>query len=211
MRTLVLIAVVLASTGASGVARAHMENMPETLRMTVHVQRHGATLEVLIRTPLILLTNVGLPLRGDHDVDAVAFYEDDPHVPGDATYAERASQAVLRAIRIDAGSTRLPLEAERVRLAPEDDAAFTTIDGGAEPASSSASAAWTGPPVHHHRGYLDILAHASLPARTGELALTPVVGPALAERLVLEVRERIGASEVRTHVLDDARGTLRLN
>ena len=207
MRTLVLIAVVLASTGASGVARAHMEDMPETLRMTVHVQRHGATLEVLIRTPLILLTNVGLPLRGDHDVDAVAFYEDDPHVPGDATYAERASQAVLRAIRIDAGSTPLPLEAQRVALAPEDDAAFTIVGEGAEPAS----AAWTATPVHHHRGYLDILAHAPLPAQTGELALTPVVGPALAERLVLEVRERIGASEVRTHVLDDARGTLRLN
>lgn len=206
MRTLALIAVVAALTGASGGARAHMEDMPETLRMTVHVQRHGSTLEVLIRTPLILLTNVGLPLRGAHDVDAVAFHEDDPIVPGDATYAERASRAVLRAIRIAAGSTPLRLEAQRVALAPEEDATFTTtIDDGAASAASTRTA------VHHHRGYLDVLAHAPLPARSGELALTPIVGPALAERLVLEVHERIGASAMQTHVIDGARGTLRLN
>jgi len=207
-RLCILITAAMAAVAAgASPARAHLEDMPNELRMTIHVQRHGAVVEALIRTPLVLLSNVGLPLYGEHSVDAVAFYEDDPHVAGEASYAERASRAVLHAIRITANSAPLSFEVQRVVLAPEGRNVLATADS--EPSSSV-----KGDPqgaIHHHRGYLDILAHAQDPRQATSLALTPMLGPALAERVVLEVKEAIGDKGIQTHVLHPASGTLRLD
>jgi len=210
MRRLALIA--LASVLALGAtaARAHLEDMPEALRMTVHVHRDGAELGVLVRTPLLLLTNVGLPLRGEDSVDVDAFYADDPIVPGDATYAERASRAVLRALRLTAGGAVVELEADAVALVTADDEAPATFAAGRRRVRARSSATDTGADIRHHHGYLDVLASATLPADGGGLTLTPVVGPALAPRLVVEVRQSLGGGAIETHVLEEARGTLRL-
>ena len=181
----------------------HQEERPENLQMTVfaRLQGGGERMEILVRTPLYLLINVGLPLQAEHQVDSEAFSREDPHVAGDATYAQRASAAVLKAIEVSYGGAPIRFSANSLTLSSSGNAAFsryetaiTHVRRGLEGSDNS---------VGMHRGYLDLRAIADLPARQGDLRLTANIGPDLAQSLAITVRQISPTGELHTTNLED--------
>lgn len=160
----------LAAACAAGFGRAHPDHRDGALVIDVLIVREGDRVDVAMRTPLELLSGVGLPLIGDHDVDPVAFRRPDPIVGDGRTYEARAVAATLRAFRLEQGGVETPLEAKAVRLAPEDVAGplergWSGIGAVPEPAR----------PVDARHGYLDI--HFAGPARDGAVSFAPTLGP----------------------------------
>ena len=174
-------------------AGAHPEHMPEHFDIDLLVQRDGGRLELLVRTPLFLFQNVGLPLRGHATVDATALHTNDPHADGDATYAERAANAVAEAIALYAGGERVTLTAHDVQLAQHSNRAFDSY--------ATARAHVTGEPpaadvqVDRNRGYLDVRFTGSAEAGA-PLAFAPRIAPAIRDSTTFRVGVR-GADGLR--------------
>jgi hypothetical protein len=172
-----------------GQAHGHQEERPQSLEMTIYsrVQAGGDRLELLVRTPLFLLTNVGLPLKGEHQVDPRALDREDPHAPGDATYAERASAAILKAIGITSGREPVRFSRTDLILSARGNAAFAEYADAKQHVRRGLAGSDDGVDLHH--GYLDLRAIADLPESRGPLRFKARVGPALAKTLTVRVRQ----------------------
>lgn len=186
-----------------GHVHGHQEERPQSLEMTIYsrVQAGGDQLELLVRTPLYLLTSVGLPLRGEHQVDARALDREDPHAPGDATYAERASAAILKAIGITSGREPVRFSRTDLILSPRGNAAFAEYAAAKQHVRRGLAGSDNG--VELHNGYLDLRAVAELPESAGPLRFKAHVGPALAKTLTVRVRQIAPTGRVTTKLLGE--------
>ena len=117
----------LAIFAATGVL-AHPDHREGDLFIDVLVSRGTDRVDVLMRTPLDLLSGVGLPLIGASYVDVIAFREPDTIVGDGRTYEERAVSAVRSAFRLEQDGVAVPLLVHSARLAPGDGSASDAFD-----------------------------------------------------------------------------------
>ena len=151
---------------------AHPDHREGDLFIDVLVSHAADRVDVLVRTPLDLLSGVGLPLTGESYVDVVAFREPDPIVGDGRTYEERAVGAVQSAFRLEQNGAAIPLTARSARLAPGDGSASESFDAGrlttgSEPADPK-------PLIDAHHGFLDI--HFTGDVAGGPLLFVPALG-----------------------------------
>lgn len=167
-------ALLFAATGLllTNAALAHPEHENDSLKMDVYVHQSGTQVEALVRTPLSMFRNVGLPLRGPGYVDTAAFYEIDPHATGDATYAERAANAVNKAFSISVDDRDLTLETRQVRVTPPDDSSFEAFETALETISVEADPRRD---IDQNNGYIDTLLEGALPEPDVELSIKPLL------------------------------------
>lgn len=162
------LAALLAATGA----HAHPDHREGDLFIDVLVSHEADRVDVLMRTPLDLLSGVGLPLTGESYVDVVAFREPDPIVGDGRTYEERAVSAVRSAFRLEQNGAAIPLTARSARLAPGDGSASESFDAGrlttgSEPADPK-------PLIDAHHGFLDV--HFTGDVEGGPMVFVPALG-----------------------------------
>ncbi|PWG65838.1 hypothetical protein [Sediminicurvatus halobius] len=196
--------VLVAILGRVSAVDAHPEHLPEHFVIDVHVRLAGEQVEVLVRTPLFLFANVGLPLRGEGHVDIRAFHSVDPHVEGDLTYAQRAANAVESAIRLSSAGELIELTTHDVRLSREENTAF----GSYEQARTQVGAGRQTREVHHSRGFVDVR-FVGWREHEDALAFTPTISPALAGRTTFRVTVN-GGGRVRTHEIAGDGAAVRL-
>lgn len=181
---------VLAALLAAAGVRAHPDHREVReggLVIDIVVSRNADRVDVLMRTPLDLLSGVGLPLTGDWYVDVVAFRGPDPIAGDGRTYEERAVSAVRSAFRLEQDGAAVPLMARSVRLVPADGGAPEALDTGRT--TIAAGSAGPKPLIDARNGFLDV--HF-----TGDIGDGPVVFvPALATGAGSMVTFRVVAGE----------------
>ena len=165
-----VLAALLAATGV----HAHPDHREGALIIDVVVSRNADRVDVLMRTPLDLLSGVGLPLTGEWYVDVLAFREPVPIAGDGRTYEERAVSAVRSAFRLEQDGATVPLKAHSVRLSPADggapeafDTGRTTVAGG--PAGAKAL-------IDARHGFLDV--HFTGETGDGPVAFVPALAGA---------------------------------
>lgn len=185
-------------------ALAHPEHEHDGLTMNFYVHQNGAQVEALVRTPLTMFQNVGLPLHGPNYVDTTAFYEIDPHAEGDATYAERAANAVNKAFTISFDDRELVLETREVRVAPPHDTSFDSFETAAEKITLEAEPHQN---IDQNHGYIDTLLAGELPEPDAELSITPLLA-IYGHHLTISVHYLHNGESVRAfHIHGDSRNT----
>lgn len=177
-----LVAVLLLSGNA---ARAHPEHLPETINVNVYVNQRRGQVELLVRTPLFLFTDIGLPLRGPGYVDIRAFQRVDPYAGDGATYAERAANAVAKVMTLYAGGRAIDLGTRSVQLAEHTNAAFADFGSAKDHVLSGLPN--PGKNIDHRHGFVDVYFVTDLPKDTVQLDFEPSVGLALGERMSFHV------------------------
>ncbi len=160
------LAALFAATGVN----AHPDHRDGDLFIDVLVSQEADRVDVIMRTPLDLLSGVGLPLTGASYVDAIAFREPDPVVGDGRTYEERAVSAVRSAFRLEQDGAAIPLIVRSARLAPGDG----TADFDARRLTAEGEALDTKPLIDAHHGFLDI--HFTGDVEGGPMVFVPALG-----------------------------------
>ena len=170
-------------------AHGHPEHREGGFVITVHAKDRDGRLVVLVRTPLDLMTGVGLPLRGERTVDVSAFDLPDPLDRGGRTHSDRAASAVQKAFRLEAGGTNLPLTVRAVRLSGPHARPFESFD-------SALAHIANGPPegsseIDARYGFLDIRFQAlqdGIPADgDAPLRFIPTLGSAVGSTVTFRI------------------------
>ena len=180
-----------------GQALAH--DIPNELRVHMHVQQAGDRLHVLARLPLALLLNLDLPKQGPGYLDLARIE------PGLA----RAVAAADKDIRWFEDGDRLVLQEGRGRISPPSDRSFDSFE--------SARRLLAGPPlpastyVFWNQGYFDVqLTYPLRSARPG-LKLDFAVAPGLRDRLKIDLRYSNGEGSTRAYELHAGSGPVALD
>ena len=179
--------------------RAFAHDIPNELRVHMHVKQDGDRLHVLARLPLSLLLNLDLPKQGPGYLDLARIE------PGLA----RAIAAADKDIRWFADGERLVLLEGRGRISTPSDRSFETFE--------SARQLLTGPPlpastfVFWNQGYFDVqLVYPLRSARPG-LELDFAVAPGLRDRLKIDLRYSNPEGATRAYELHAGSGPVALD
>lgn len=159
-----------------GATATDAHDVPDEMKVQAFVQQDGRHVEMLVRTPLVLLTSLSLPKRGPGylDIDRLG-----PHL-------DRAAEAVAKAMPLYADGTRVALQAEGTQLAQPSSTAFGDIQ-----AARSHLAAALPPPdtnIFWNQGYFDTRYVATLPHAEADLALDPWASSGLSGRVKVYLR-----------------------
>lgn len=164
-------------------ALAHPEHVRDRYEIKVFFRQKASEVEVLVRTPLYMFQNFGLPIRGAGYIDLDAFDRVDPHAEGDATYAERAANAVNKAFTIYANGNPVSLTTQAIRVAAPDDSSFENYKTARQKVQSGDKPP---DPVKYDDGYIDTLFETELLKDNVDLYFQPGL-PGYGEKLTMQV------------------------
>lgn len=164
-------------------ALAHPEHVRDRFEIKVFFHQKATEVEVLVRTPLYMFRNFGLPIRGRGYIDLDAFDRVDPYAEGDATYAERAANAVNKAFTIYANGNPISLATQAIRVAAPDDSSFENYKTARHNVQSGEK---TREPVKYDDGYIDTLFEKEILNENVDLHFQPNL-PSYGEKLTIEV------------------------
>lgn len=196
-----VIAIVL--LGALGAAVASIpaasHDIPDEIILRAFVKPAGERLHFLVRIPLSMLLNIGLPKRGPGYLDLAHIDES----------LERAAAATAREVALYEDGTLLVSDAARARISQPSEDAFGSY--------AEAAAHIAGPPlpvttnVFWNQGYFDV--HLTYPIASDEasFALDMQAGAALSNRTKLFVRFLPPGGAVRAYEVHGGHGWLELD
>ena len=187
----------LALSAWTGAARAH--DLPGAVPVNGFFDTTGERPELVLRVPLIMLTNINLPKRGPGYIDLGAVGE----------RQERAERAVAEGFRIEADGQELQPVSIASRISQPSDRTFSTID--------SAISAIEGPPleasesVFWNQGFFDVRIAFEVPDGGADFSLVPVLPPGMAERTLITLGIISPDKPVRTLSLEGDTGRIALD
>lgn len=196
-RAAAMLGVSLALALAAAPARGH--DVPGEMRVHAFAKVEGERLHVLVRLPLALLLNLGLPKRGPGYLDLARAEEG----------LARAVVATSRDLEFLEGGRRLPLASGRGRVSPPSDRSFETWE--------TARALLAGPPlpesadVFWNQGYFDAWLEYELRSPRPALAVDFHVTPGMGDRLKLDLRQLSPDGAVRAYEVPTGAGEVVLD
>ncbi len=198
MRAAILL--LLASLLPAGLAgRGQAHDMPASLPVTGFFDYTDQRPELVLRVPLIMLTNVNLPKRGPGYIDLGRIDE----------ARARAERAVAAGFRIWTGGGPLEPVAVESRIRPPSDRSFET--------SETAAASVTGPPVPQatnvfwNQGFFDVRLVFAPQAAGADYTLRTDLPPGMDERTLISIGVLAPDGAARTLTFDGTTAVIALD
>ena len=180
-------------------AAANGTDLPQEIVLQGFVKLENGRAQALLRVPLILLSNLGLPKRGPGYLDLAII---EPRL-------RQAAALISRQVELSSGGATLAPVTRETQLALPFDRSFASY--------SAALAHLQGPPLPANtdlfatQGYFDVHFEYALPADATNLWIRLNVSPELAQRIKLRLEYLVADAPARTYQISGDLGWIPLD